>query len=296
MDGNNKNNQRANNNSNAIQNFSSNREFEDNVVNHRNLRRKKKIKTNSYGKLSAFMINNLRSNSTEDNNIKIDEIREKDKFENPNKNNICNDNFAQGEKNLINVMDKKNFSVINSEFQERKTKIIKRKRNSVSYKYYNNFTQSFNDLNKDMKVFRQVPKIKKVMSQLLTNSICICCHSNNEESKILEEINDNFYEQFDVFNYLKINQRIKLINYLLLNEDQRFFLETLAKPTLNIKKGDDLYHLLTNNEKEKLKEDENEQTNKFWNKFIDLENKPDKTEEENKLYYLICAYIISIIN
>ena len=45
----------------------------------------------------------------------------------------------------------------------------------------------------------------------------------SKESKILLDMEEIFNDQLDIFNYLKYLQKVKIMSYLMLNEEENYF-------------------------------------------------------------------------
>ena len=115
------------------------------------------------------------------------------------------------------------------------------------------------------------------------------CIDLSKESKIINELEEKFNDQLDVFNYLKYLQTIKIMNYLMLNEEENYFFKFSIKPVID-EENLDLYNFVINEEK-----NGNNKLDEFWCKFQNLLMKRDKTVIEEKLCKLICTNINNII-
>ena len=115
------------------------------------------------------------------------------------------------------------------------------------------------------------------------------CINLSKESKILFDMEEIFNDQLDVFNYLKYLQKVKIMSYLMLNEEENYFFKFSSNPAI-VEETPNLYDFVIDEEKR-----ENDELDEFWNKFQKLLMKSDKTAIEEKLCKLICTNINNII-
>ncbi len=227
-------------------------------------------------------------------------------FENRKSNRLTNG------KNLTsfgrNLSSGKNLTYLNDQILQQPSRMNLRRQtmNARRGSIYDIGLEKPQDLQKSQKVVKKIPRMKKIMSKLFTNSVCICCNSRSKDAKLLEEIKKSFYSQLDVFYYLKIIQTLRLMNYVILEDDESYLLSPLCKPTISFGEDNDMFHFVTETGKRKDNDSESnssndediyaERTDKFWVKFAELMKKNDKTITENKIYQLLCADINNLIS
>ena len=108
----------------------------------------------------------------------------------------------------------------------------------------------------------------------------------NWEFRITSGLSLLFYEQLDIYNYLKSLQMIKIMNYITLNRSEFYLVKYLSNPSISWKIKD-FYHL-----KKDKKDNTDNQINDFWITFEQLLNKKKKSLKEKK----ICKLISSDVN
>ena len=139
---------------------------------------------------------------------------------------------------------------------------------------------------------KKVPKIKKLINKLIVNSICrfLPCSKNMDwEFKVIHGLTTSFYEQLDIYNYLKHLQMVKIINYITLNRSDFYLVRHLSNPSISWRTKD-FYELTT----DKTSNIDNK-INDFWNIFERILNKKKKTNRERKICKLICSDINNIL-
>ena len=144
-------------------------------------------------------------------------------------------------------------------------------------------------LNESATIDEKIPKIKKIINNLILNSICQffpCSKNMNWEFRITSGLSLLFYEQLDIYNYLKSLQMIKIMNYITLNRSEFYLVKYLSNPSISWKIKD-FYHL-----KKDKKDNTDNQINDFWITFEQLLNKKKKSLKEKK----ICKLISSDVN
>ena len=147
-------------------------------------------------------------------------------------------------------------------------------------------------LNESAAIDRKVPKIKKLINKLILNSICKffpCAKNFDWEFKIIQGLTTSFYEQLDIYNYLKHLQMIKIISYINLNRDEFYLVRHLSNPSISWA-NKDFYQLTT----DKMANIDNTISD-FWNVFERLLNKQKKTNRERKICKLISSDINNIL-
>ena len=139
---------------------------------------------------------------------------------------------------------------------------------------------------------RKVPKIKKLINKLILNSICKffpCSKNMNWEFKITSGLTKSFYEQMDIYNYLKHLQMIKIISYITLDRNEFYLVRHLSNPSISW--GNKDFYQLTTDKMANI----DDKINDFWNIFEKLLNKKKKSNRERKICKLICSDINNIL-
>ena len=167
-------------------------------------------------------------------------------------------------------------------------------KDSSDVKIYNSMRKSRRSsfINESAAIDRKVPKIKKLINKLILNSICSffpCAKNMNWEFKITKGLAASFYEQLDIYNYLKHLQMIKIISYITLNRNEFYLVRHLSNPSISWK-NKDIYQLTT----DKMTNID-DRIDDFWNIFEKLLNKKKKTNREQKICKLISSDINNIL-
>ena len=148
-------------------------------------------------------------------------------------------------------------------------------------------------INEKLSIDKKVPKIKRLINKLILNSICHifpCSKKMDAEFKIINGLTLSFYEQLDIYNYLKQLQMIKIICYITLNSREFYLIKHLANPSISWE-NKDFYQLTT----DKLTNIDNNKMDDFWKIFEELLNKRNKNSKEKKICNFICADIHNIL-
>ena len=111
----------------------------------------------------------------------------------------------------------------------------------------------------------------------------------NWEFKITSGLTKSFYEQMDIYNYLKHLQMIKIISYITLDRNEFYLVRHLSNPSISWG-NKDFYQLTT----DKMTNIDNG-INDFWNTFEQLLAKKKKTSKERKICKLISSDINNIL-
>ena len=139
---------------------------------------------------------------------------------------------------------------------------------------------------------KKIPKIKKLINKLIFNFICHVFPWSKKmdwEYKIIHGLTLSFYDQLDIYNYLKHLQMIKIISYITLNSREFYLIKHLSNPSISWG-NKDFYQLTT----DKMANIDNKM-NDFWNIFEELLNKKNKNSREKKICNLICTDIHNIL-
>ena len=193
---------------------------------------------------------------------------------------------------LKNRLDIKIFNNIEAEISEKRSisvgnnEISKQKILPGSSKLESRRPSSFY-INKD------IPKIKKMINKLIWNSLCRifpCSKRNDMESKIIGLLTLSFYEQLDIYNYLRHLQTIKIVSYITMHSNEYYFVQYLSNPNISLGNRD-FYQLTT----EKKNSSQSLKINNFWDSFQKLLNKKHKNGREKKICKLICSDINNIL-
>ena len=111
----------------------------------------------------------------------------------------------------------------------------------------------------------KIPKIKKIINKLIWNSICNifpCCKKNDLGFKIIELLTTSFYEQLDIYNYLKHLQMIKIISYITMHSSEFYLVQYLSNPSISLGNRD--FYQLTTDKKNSL---QRTKMDNFWKSF-----------------------------
>ena len=149
-------------------------------------------------------------------------------------------------------------------------------------------------LNESAAIDKKVPKIKKLINKLILNSICKffpCVKNMNWEFKITSGLTASFYEQLDIYNYLKHLQMIKIISYITMHSSEFYLVQYLSNPSISLGNRD--FYQLTTDKKNSL---QRTKMDNFWKSFQRLLNKKHKSRREKKICRLICSDINNILS
>ena len=139
---------------------------------------------------------------------------------------------------------------------------------------------------KNSPVNQNIKILKKLVNKLIKNTICrfIPCSKMNPEDKMVNTLLKSFYEQLDIYNYLRHLQMIKLVSYITLHTKELFLFKYLSNPSIII--GDKDFYQLSLDLKANLKISN---TDDFRNKFQQFLAKRHKSSRERKIFKLICG-------
>ena len=128
--------------------------------------------------------------------------------------------------------------------------------------------------------------LTQFVNKLIKNSVCrfVPCSKMNSEDKMVNTLLKSFYEQLDIYNYLRHLQMIKLIGYITLHSKELFLMKYLSNPSIII--GDKDFYQLSMDLKANLQISNNDD---FKKKFQNFLIKRHKNNREKKILKLICG-------
>ena len=207
-------------------------------------------------------------------------------FKNDNINNYDNISKSQcsniSDEFLLNLMNsKKPLFVINNE-----------KKNQICKQFtINNLKKKMNNKKFTMEIF----KFDYNLLELIIYFTCPCCICRNlkKKLKISNRGRKNLFFQLDVLTYIKNNQTLDILTYILLEPYQRTILKFLSKPSISLVNKLNIMEQLTEDIYIGINENE---LNEFCKKFNYLQNINSKNKIEKRLLHLVNVEMSNLLN
>ena len=105
--------------------------------------------------------------------------------------------------------------------------------------------------------------------------------------------NKNIYFQLDILTYIKNNQTLEILTYILLEPYQRTILKFLSKPSISLVNKLNIMEQLTEDIYIGINENE---LNEFCKKFNYLQNINSKNKIEKRLLHLVNVEMSNLLN
>ena len=266
------------------------------------MKHSEKKNENIYNNIAFNKINFHRINSMNNNNHNNYNNNNNNNY--INNGNITNNSDANKVQNsLVNFKDNNedfNLLFLKNHYSSRTPKkslfLIgeKQKKNKI-----NQFNQVENLKIKQLK-HRRISRQEKLtfrfnLCEILSSFVCPCCLSKNLGYKIkLANIGKkNLDFQLDIFTYIKNNQTLEILTYVLLEPYQKTMLKFLSKPSISLVNNFNVLNQLNVDFNVDINDEE---LNEFCSMFKYLQNTNDKNNQEQRLFELINLEINSLLN
>ena len=131
----------------------------------------------------------------------------------------------------------------------------------------------------------EIFKLDYNLFELIIYFICPCCICRNLKKKLkFSNKRKNLFFQLDILTYIKNNQTLEILTYILLEPYQRTMLKFLSKPSISLVNKINIIEKINEHLCIDITDDE---LNEFLSMFKYLQNNIYKNNNEQRLFQLV---------